>query len=78
MDYHEYLNSANWRILRVIVIQRCGGICERCHRWSVVNVHHLTYERFGNERPEDLLGVCSKCHEELHRERAACSRGTVS
>lgn len=66
MDYRAYMRSAEWRRRRLEVIRRAGGICERCHRWPIVNVHHLTYERLGAELPGDLLGVCPRCHEDIH------------
>ena len=65
--YAEYIRSAAWREKRLAVILRCRGICERCGLWPVVNVHHLTYERLGDEPLSDLLGVCVRCHEELHQ-----------
>ncbi len=65
-DYHAYIRSETWREKRREVIRRARGICERCGRWPVINVHHLTYARLGNELPEDLLGVCSRCHREFH------------
>jgi hypothetical protein len=30
------------------------------------NVHHLTYERLGEEHPDDLLLLCSPCHNLEH------------
>jgi hypothetical protein len=68
MKYAAHMKTAKWQGSRILVIRRCKGICERCHKWPVVNIHHLTYERVGNELPEDLLGVCSRCHRELHKE----------
>lgn len=70
-DYQAYLRSEGWRMLRAAVICRAKGLCERCGKWPVVNVHHLNYERLGREQLGDLLGVCSKCHQELHRECGA-------
>ena len=66
MDYERYLGSARWRKKRLAIILRADGICERCRKAQVSFVHHLTYERIGNEHLGDLLGVCAKCHEELH------------
>ncbi len=66
MTYASHMKSATWRELRILVIRRCKGICERCHKWPVVNIHHLNYDRVGNELLTDLLGVCSRCHKELH------------
>jgi hypothetical protein len=67
IDYKSYLASPAWRDRRLGVIRRARGICERCRRWPIVNVHHLTYDRVGAEPLEDLLGVCIKCHDQLHR-----------
>jgi 5-methylcytosine-specific restriction endonuclease McrA len=66
VEYRRYIRSPRWRAKRAAVILRARGLCERCHTWPIVNVHHLSYDRLGDERPEDLLGVCVKCHEELH------------
>lgn len=67
VEYPVYIRSERWRQKRVDVIRRARGICERCGRWPIVNVHHLTYDRLGDELLTDLLGVCSRCHQELHR-----------
>lgn len=65
-QYKSYIKSKKWRLKRLEVIRRASGICERCQQWPIVNVHHLTYERLGSELPGDLLGVCTKCHQDLH------------
>lgn len=78
-DYHAYrayLKTEAWRALRAAVICRARGMCERCGKWPVVNVHHLTYERLFHERLEDLLGVCSKCHRELHHDDESVGVGS--
>lgn len=67
--YEVYIRSESWRQKRLQVLRRARGICERCNEWPVVNVHHITYERLGDERLEDLLGVCICCHDLLHQER---------
>lgn len=63
----DYLQSPEWKRLRVLVIGRAGGQCERCRRrageW---NVHHLTYERRGHELLEDLILLCRRCHRAEH------------
>jgi hypothetical protein len=28
--------------------------------------HHNTYERWGQEWPEDLTILCTRCHDEMH------------
>ena len=69
VNYYEYLASREWRLKRKQKIERAGRWCERCHERPIENVHHLTYERLGNERQDDLLGVCRACHEFLSAER---------
>ena len=64
--YAEYLNSNHWKQLRKAVIKRSNDLCERCNKRGLDHVHHLTYERKGCERLEDLLGVCHGCHEYIH------------
>jgi hypothetical protein len=64
--YIEYLNSKEWKAKLKAVKERCSNICERCHRYLVDDVHHLTYERVYNESLEDLQGLCAGCHEFLH------------
>jgi hypothetical protein len=71
VSYAEYIRSPEWRQKRLEIIRRARGICEQCGLWPVVNVHHLTYERLGNEPLEDLLGLCSGCHERAHGGRDA-------
>jgi len=66
MDYLEYLNSWEWKIKRESAIRRAKGKCRLCSRKNELNVHHLTYERFGHERDEDLLVVCTRCHNDIH------------
>ena len=70
-DYHQYMASREWRLKRKGVIERQDNICLRCGAASIHNVHHVTYERLGNETPEDLIGLCRPCHEYVSGERDA-------
>lgn len=65
-DYQAYLMSPEWRVNRQPALDRAKGICERCHKAAVRNVHHLTYERVGHELPEDLIALCRSCHKRMH------------
>lgn len=64
--YHRYLCSREWGLLRQAVRERCGGWCERCKAAPMSHVHHVTYIRKYNERPDDLRGYCEPCHEYTH------------
>jgi hypothetical protein len=65
--YRKYLDGPQWKAKRKAVKERCKGICERCHKYLVDEVHHLTYEHIFNEPLEDLQGLCKPCHNFLHR-----------
>jgi 5-methylcytosine-specific restriction endonuclease McrA len=64
--YHEYLASDDWQVKRSDVMQQAGYRCERCGLPWGLQVHHVTYERLGNELPEDLACLCRDCHRKLH------------
>jgi 5-methylcytosine-specific restriction endonuclease McrA len=66
--YQRYLRSERWRLLRKQVLRRAGWRCECCGRRGPLDVHHLTYERFGRELLGDLQALCRDCHDGAHRE----------
>lgn len=61
-ERHAYLASREWALLKEQVRVRSGGCCERCAVGDHEQTHHVTYERLGHERLDDLLGVCEACH----------------
>lgn len=64
VDYHRYMASREWAIRKQDILERAGGFCERCDSQSGrLQVHHLTYEHLGAERPDELLAVCKWCHQ---------------
>lgn len=67
LAHKEYLKSPKWKSFRKAILERSEGFCEYCFKKSsVLHVHHLTYERWGNERAEDVMALCEICHEEIH------------
>ncbi len=64
-EYQTYLASREWALKREAVRQRAGNKCERCIVGPCDQVHHLTYERIGAEKLEDLQALCVGCHEFL-------------
>ena len=67
MPYHEYLCTPHWQALRDMVLARCKGHCEGCGSVPPsLHVHHLTYERLGEELLGDLTALCPSCHAEVH------------
>jgi len=67
VPYDDYLNSPDWKRRRGIILRRAGYKCELCGASGVpLDIHHLTYERRGNEKYTDLIAICRKCHEAKH------------
>lgn len=65
-SYNTYLSSENWRKLRHRVFKRANGVCEGCGLNGATEVHHLTYENFGNEFLFELIAICKPCHDRIH------------
>lgn len=63
--YQRYLCSPEWWAKRNAVMERARGLCERCGR-EAEQVHHLTYARKYDERLDDLLAICGRCHNAIH------------
>lgn len=69
MPYREYLKTPEWQATRTHQLRRAGYACQVCNaKGGLLNVHHRTYERRGNEAQEDLVVLCRGCHELFHRE----------
>lgn len=64
-EYHEYLRSPEWAVLRQRVKRR-DKMCQGCLAAPVEEVHHRTYEHVQNEFAFELIGLCRKCHARLH------------
>lgn len=66
-EYERYLRSVTWHTKRLLVLERCGGICECCGQRDAEQVHHLKYpDVFGLEPLWDLRAVCIPCHKIIH------------
>lgn len=63
--YESYLRSARWQRFRAIIMVAAACTCADCGG-PAVDVHHLTYQRLGSERLEDVLPLCRECHEARH------------
>lgn len=69
--YDRYLLSDEWQVRRRRILVRDHHMCQQpgCTR-EADHVHHLTYERVGEEWDTDLTSVCFPCHRQLHPDRA--------
>lgn len=61
-----YYVSEEWFAKRQLVFKRSAGMCEGCGIAKADQVHHMSYEHFGNEFLWELEAVCVPCHERYH------------
>jgi hypothetical protein len=65
-EHDAYLQTAEWRRRRSLVLQRSGGICEGCRKNRATMVHHLTYAHWKRELLWELVAICQTCHDVAH------------
>jgi 5-methylcytosine-specific restriction endonuclease McrA len=76
-EYEQYLASPHWQVLRKLKLEQQRNelgynCCEECGarpavtRKTALGVHHVTYERLGEEPIEDLKIICRPCHDKEH------------
>jgi len=66
-DYHQYIQSEEWRVKREAVFSKYGRACVCCKSKENLHVHHCTYVNLGYEDIADLRPLCKKCHDEVHK-----------
>lgn len=69
-DYRAYLNSDAWKVKADAAKERAGQRCQICNAQrgsTVLDAHHRTYERLGNELDGDLVVLCRICHDTFHQ-----------
>ena len=71
-EYREYLASPQWKEFRDAAIAAARWRCQECGAGALeLHAHHLTYERLGRERADDVIVLCPPCHRAVHDEVAA-------
>ncbi len=60
--YEKYIHSTAWRDKANQRLAMDNHICQVCGE-TASDVHHLTYDRFGNEEMSDVVSLCRKCHQ---------------
>lgn len=65
-NYTEYLKSRHWRSLKRQYRLERNWSCYCCGVEDGLHLHHLTYERIGEEDLDDLLPLCERCHAAIH------------
>lgn len=66
--YQDFLASDYWQSVRQQVLARDSHRCQSCDTTRRLQVHHKTYENHGEEHLhlEDLVTLCSDCHQAVH------------
>jgi hypothetical protein len=67
VKYKTYLKTWHWSVIRARALEAAKNKCQVCNGGPPLNVHHRTYIRRGEERPEDMTVLCAKCHSEFHK-----------
>ena len=63
------LDSDSYRKLHHQVLERDGWRCQFCGSMQNLQVHHLKYRsQSGGDVEQNLITLCTECHEKLHRE----------
>lgn len=67
IPYSVYIKSRQWQEKRDARLRLDRYRCQMCGTAKNLNVHHITYERLGNEDMSDLVTLCQNCHEQAHK-----------
>ena len=69
------LEATNYRELQRQVLQRDGWRCQTCGSMQHLQVHHLQFRsQAGGDVEQNLITLCTECHEQVHRKAAGCCK----
>jgi 5-methylcytosine-specific restriction endonuclease McrA len=66
----QRLRGRKWMRKRSAVLREAGYVCQRCGDRVAEEIHHVDGDP-GNNRFENLLAVCVRCHRKLEAEKRA-------
>jgi hypothetical protein len=68
-EYLTYLTTPKWKAFRRKALEAANYLCQRphCGIGSKLHVHHVTYDRLGNELLADVLVLCETHHRLEHQ-----------
>ena len=67
VEYQNGTQKGFWNV-REYVLYRDGHICQYCKGKSkdpVLEVHHIVSRQIGGDRADNLITLCSKCHQKV-------------
>ena len=63
----DYLKTPQWNTLRKSILKRDNYTCQACTTTGVpLEVHHISYQNFMEEKDTDLISLCRDCHQGVH------------
>ena len=65
-DKKVYMRSNVWKVRKLATLIIQNSRCKLCDSPYDLHLHHLTYERLGNEYQSDLVVLCGQCHQRQH------------
>lgn len=65
--YKKYITSNFWGRRKNDWYQKFGRKCVVCGSSEFVNLHHIVYKKFGEEKDEHLVCFCRNHHEKFHK-----------
>jgi hypothetical protein len=63
-SYADYLLSEHWQLF---IASNRKEECFCCKYKERLQVHHIFYNRLGCELPSDVVTVCYRCHNRIHK-----------
>jgi len=67
MPHAEYVKTPEWLARRNRALIQAGNRCQVCGKANLqLEVHHNSYERYGEDLLEDLVVLCRGCHQHYH------------
>lgn len=64
-EYHTYLRSPEWK-KKVSLVKQRDKVCQLTGDTTNLEVHHVTYDRLGNEDLSDLVLLSRRAHQAVH------------
>lgn len=67
-DYINYIRSPAWNAKRKQRLEIDNHKCQMCGTSEELQIHHITYDRLGNEDiHKDIVTLCKSCHRDIHK-----------
>ena len=68
--YVEHLMSDKWKQTKLTRLLIDNFKCQQCNKpitAETSHCHHITYQNLSDEGMKDVVSVCPKCHNDIHK-----------